>query len=162
MIDVLFEQRVIQNTGLAAEAIWQAVHEAYEIKGRTEGVPFPLVFLVLPLTFHKRTATVLSTKNQPGAIYKALAEDREILVGLQSRMQAMSERTFHALSIGFSTGLIRLDQDHQRQIIPGKKASPVTHATEEVKTILKAAKRVGQTFAELSIVQLTNHLEIKF
>ena len=25
MIDVLFEQRVIQNTGLAAEAIWQAV-----------------------------------------------------------------------------------------------------------------------------------------
>ena len=37
MIDVLFEQRVIQNTGLAAEAIWQAVHEAYETKGRTEG-----------------------------------------------------------------------------------------------------------------------------
>ena len=28
MIDVLFEQRIIQNTGLAAEAIWQAVHEA--------------------------------------------------------------------------------------------------------------------------------------
>lgn len=162
MIDILFEQRVIQNTGLAAEAIWQAVHEAYELKGRTEGVPFPLVFLVLPLTFHKRTATVLASKNQPGAIYKALADDREIPVGLQVRMQAMSERTFHALSIGFSTGLLRLDQDHQRQIIPGKKTPPVTHATEDVKIILKAAKRVGQTFAELTIVQLANHLEIKF
>ena len=33
MIDVLFEQRIIQNTGLAAEAIWQAVNEAHELKG---------------------------------------------------------------------------------------------------------------------------------
>lgn len=162
MIDILFEQKIIQNTGLAAEAIWQAVHETYDMKGRSEGVPFPLVFLVLPLTFHKRTATVLASKSQPGAIYKALADDREIPVGLQSRMQALSERTFHALSIGFSTGLLRLDQDHQRQIIPGKKTPPVTHATEDVKIILKAAKRVGQTFAELTIIQLANHLEIKF
>jgi len=162
MIDILFEQKVIQNTGLAAEAIWQAVHECYEMKGRTEGVPFPLVFLVLPLAFHKRTANALASKSQPGAIYKALADDREIPVGLQLRMQALSERTFHALSIGFSTGLLLLDQDHQRQIIPGKKTPPVTHVTEDVKIILKAAKRVGQTFAELTIVQLANHLEIKF
>jgi hypothetical protein len=162
MINILFEQNIIQNTGLAAEAIWQAVNEAYETKGRTEGVPFPLVFLVLPLTFHKRTAIALASKTQPGAIYKALAFDREIPVGLQARMQAMSGRTLNALSIGFSTGLLKLDQDHQRQIIPGKKTAPVAHVTEDVKTILKAAKRVGQTFAELSIVQLASHLEIKF
>ena len=162
MIDILFEQKIIQNTGLAAEAIWQAVHEAYETKGRTEGVPFPLVFLVLPLTFHKRTANALASKTQPGAIYKALADDREIPVGLQGRMQAMSNRSLQALSIGFSTGLLKLDQNHNRQIIPGKKTPPVTHVTEDVKIILKAAKRVGQTFAELTIAQLASHLEIKF
>jgi hypothetical protein len=80
MIDVLFEQRIIQNTGLAAEAIWQAVHEAYELRGRRDGVPFPLVFLVLPLTFHEHTASSLASKTQPGALYKALAADREITV----------------------------------------------------------------------------------
>jgi hypothetical protein len=162
MIDVLFEQRVIQNTGLAAEAIWQAVHEAYEAKGRTEGVALPMAFLVLPLTFHERTATVLAAKTQPGALYKALADDREITVGLQMRMQAMSERTFRALSIGFHTGLLRLDQDHQRQLIPGKKTQPVTHVTDEVKTILNAAKRVGHAFAEMTLVQLSTHLNIRF
>lgn len=52
MIDVLFEQHVTQNTGLAAEAIWQAALESYEAKRRTEGLPLPLAFLVLPLTFH--------------------------------------------------------------------------------------------------------------
>jgi hypothetical protein len=162
MIDVLFEQRVIQNTGLAAEAIWQAVHEAYEAKGRAEGVSLPLAFLVLPLTFHQRTATVLSAKTQPGAIYKALADDREITVGLQMRMQAMSERTFHALSIGFHTGLLQLDRDHERQLIPGRKTPPVAHVTDEVKVILNAAKRVGHAFAEMTLVQLSTHLNIRF
>jgi len=162
MIDVLFEQRVIQNTGLAAEAIWQAVGEAYEAKGRSEGVALPMAFLVLPLAFHQRTATVLASKTQPGALYKALGDDREITVGLQSRMQAMSERTLHALSIGFHSGLLQLDQDHERQLIPGRKTQPVVHATNEVKTILNAAKRVGQAIAEMTLVQLSAHLNIRF
>lgn len=162
MIDILFEQRIIQNTGLAAEAIWQAVLEAHEGKGRSEGVPFPLVFLVLPLTFHKRTATVLASKAQPGALYKALGDDRELTVGLQGRMQAFANGTFRALSIGFQTGLLSLDQNRERHILPGRKSPPVTHVTEEVKIILNAAKRVGQSFAEMSIVQLSTQLNIRF
>jgi hypothetical protein len=162
MIDILFEQRVIQNTGLAAETIWQAVNESFEASGRTEGVTLPLAFLILPLAFHQRTARVLAAKTQPGALYKALAEDREITVGLQMRMQAMSERTFHALSIGFHTGLLMLDPDHQRHLIPGRKTQPVLHATEEVKIILNAAKRVGHAFAEMTIVQLSTQLNIRF
>ena len=162
MIDVLFEQRVIQNTGLGAEVIWQAVSEAYEGKGRTEGVAFPLVFLVLPLTFHRSSATVLASKTKPGAIYKAIAEDREITVGLQERMEALSERTFQSLSIGFSTGLLQLDQENGFQLIPERKSLPVKHVTNEVQTMIKASKRVGQTFAELTIIQIAKHLEIRF
>ncbi len=162
MIDVLFEQRVTQNTGLAAEAIWQAVHEAYEANSRTEGVSLPLAFLVLPLTFHQRTATSLASRTQPGALYKALSSDREITIDLQARMQALAERTFQALSIGFQTGLIQLDLDHKRQLIPGKKSPPVNHLTEEVKIILGAAKRVGRAFAEMSVVQLVTHLNVRF
>lgn len=162
MIDVLFEQRVIQNTGLAAETIWQAVHEAYECKGRTEGVSLPLSFLILPLTFHYQTAKALASKTQPGALYKALADNREITIGLQTRMQAMADRTFQGLSIGFHTGLLLLDPDHQRQLIPGKKSAPVAHVTEDVKTVLNAAKRVGQAFAEMDVIQLSTHLNIRF
>ena len=162
MIDVLFEQRVVQNTGLAAECMWQAVQEAYEAKGRAEGVPLPLIFVVLPLTFHRRTAQALASKTQPGAFYKALADDREIIVGLQERMEAMAYRTFHGLSIAFAAGLLRVDSDHQRQLIPGRKTRPIAHVTEEVKTILAAAKRVGHALAEMSTVQLAVHLSIRF
>ena len=162
MIDILFEQRVVQNTSLAAEAIWHAVHTAFEAKGRAEGVSLPLAFLILPLTFHRRTAMILASKTQPGALYKALADDREMSVGLQSRMQAMSDRTLQALSIGFHAGLLQLDQDPERQLIPGRSTPPVAHVTEEVKSIMNAAKRVGQALAESTLVQLCTHLNISF
>lgn len=161
-MNFLFEQKVIQNTGLAAEAIWQATNEAYTAKGKTEGVAFPLVFLVLPLTFHQRTATALAKKQQSGAIFKAIAEDREITVGLQARMEALSDRTMEALSVGFHTGMLVLDQGHSRQILPGRKSAPVSHVTEEVKTIIAAAKRVGFAFSEMTTEQLSNHLNIRF
>ena len=162
MIDVLFEQRVIQNTGLAAEALWHAVQEAHAAKGRAEGVPLPLAFLVLPLVYHQRTAEILAAKTQSGALFKALSEDREIIVGLQARMQAMSNRTWQGLSIAFHTGLIQLDQDRDRQLLPGRRSAPVVHSSHEVKTVLNAAKRVGYAFAEMSIVQLSTHLNIRF
>jgi hypothetical protein len=162
MIDVLFEQRVVQNTGLAAEAIWHAVNETYNARSRVEGVPLPLSFLVLPLSFHQRTAAALASKTQPGALYKLLAEDREVTVGLQARMQAMADRTFQGLSIGFQTNLLHLDSDPMRQVVPGRKTPPVTHVTDEVKTIMNAAKRVGQAFAEMSVVQLAIHLRVRF
>jgi len=49
MTDVLFEQRVVQNPGLGAETIWHAIHEAYELNGKTEGVPILLAFIIREL-----------------------------------------------------------------------------------------------------------------
>lgn len=162
MNDILFEQRVVQNTGLAAEALWHAVNETYSANDRSGGVAFPLIFLVLPLCFHQRSAEAISHKTQSGAIYKALAEDREIIVGLQHRMQGLAERTLQGLSLGFHSGLLILDQDSSRQIYPGKKSPPVKHVTDEVKTILGAAKRVGHAFSEMTPEQLSSHLNIQF
>ena len=161
-MNFLFEQKVIQNTGLATELIWQAANEAYKANGKTGGVAFPLIFLVLPLTFHQRTALALAKKQQSGAIFKAIAEDREIIVGLQARMEALSARTMEALSIGFHTGMILLDQGHLREILPGRKSAPVSHVTQDVKTAVAAAKRVGFAFAEMTSEQLSNHLNIRF
>lgn len=162
MIDVLFEQRIAQNPGLGAEAIWHAVNETYEERNRTEGMPLLLVFLVLPLVFHRRSATALASKVKPGALYKAVASDREITLGLQERMQALSDRTLQSLSIGFSTGLLLLDRGIEPQLFPGRKTPPVTHVTDEVKTILAAAKRIGQAIAELPPSQIVTHLNIQF
>ena len=150
MIDVLFEQRVIQNTGLAAEAIWQAVHEAYELRGRTDGVSFPLVFLVLPLTFHEHSAASLASKTQPGALYKALAADREITLDLQRRMEALSDRTFQALSIAVPNGATGLRCQRNTRIGPVRKSALrhayVTKDEGERESSCRLRNWIGQAF----------------
>jgi len=112
--------------GLAAEAIGRRWHEAYQANNRAEGYRFRWPFLVLPLTFHQRTAISLASRTQPGALYKALSDDREIIVGLQARLQGMSERTFHALSIGFQR-FNPIRPGPTTPLIPAKKSPPVTH-----------------------------------
>lgn len=162
MIDVLFEQRITQNTGLAAETLWHAINEAHIATGKVGGISLPLIFLVLPLAFHQRSAHSLSNRTQPGALYKALAEDREIVVGVQDRMQSMSPNTLGALSLGFSAGLFLLDKDAQRTLLPKRKTPPVEHSSAEVKDIFAAAKRVGQALVEMSPSQLVSHLRVRF
>lgn len=54
MLDVLFEQELVQNIGLGAEAIFEAVAAYYKREKQMKGLPFPMVFLVLPLIFHKK------------------------------------------------------------------------------------------------------------
>jgi hypothetical protein len=77
-------------------------------------------------------------------------------------MQAMAERTLQALSIGFQTKLLIMDSDNTRQLVPGRRTPPVVHQSEQVKTILSAAKRVGQGFAEMSVVQIAVNLGVRF
>lgn len=162
MIDVLFEQQVVQNPGLGAEALWHAVSTTYQENNRTEGFPLLLAFIVLPLVFHRRSAIALASKTKPGALFKAIACDREITIGFQERMQALSDRTLQSLSIAFATDLLLLDSAEEPQLIPGIKTPPVVHVTEEVKTLLAAAKRIGQAISEIPKTQIATHLNIQF
>lgn len=41
MLDVLFEQRLVQNAGLGAEAIFETVAAYYRHENKTRGLPFP-------------------------------------------------------------------------------------------------------------------------
>lgn len=162
MIDILFEQRIAHNAGFGAEVIWHAANEAFVASGKTNGLPLSLVFIVLPIAFHKRSAASLASKNQPGALYKALAENREIPVGLQERMETLASRTCEALDVAFRSGLLALDSNKDRHLIPIRKTPPVEHAAGDLCIALAAAKRIGQAISEMTMVQLTTNLNIKF
>ena len=77
-------------------------------------------------------------------------------------MQALSDRTLQSLSIAFATDLLLLDSAEEPQLIPGIKTPPVVHVTEEVKTLLAAAKRIGQAISEIPKTQIATHLNIQF
>jgi hypothetical protein len=161
-MDALFEQKLIQNQALSSEALWHAILAAHETTGRTAGATLPTSFIVLPLVFHRRTAHQLASRHLGGALYKAIAEDRALVIGLQDRMASLFRRTCDALRLGFHSGLFVTDPIDRFRLIPQRKTPPVEHDSDEVRVILSAAKRVGSALAELSVAQLSVHLGIKF
>jgi hypothetical protein len=160
-MDFLFEQRFIQNSVWGAHLLWVAVKECYERNERRSGISFPLLFLILPLSFHKSTAKALYNKKYPGALFKAISENREIPLGLQKRMEGLAQQTLKSLNFCVSSGLLSVDKEDQVEIVPIKN-SKMNYSGYECKLSINAAKRIGQSFSELNIEQICRHLNIRF
>lgn len=160
-MDCLFEQNVSQNTALAMELLHVTIIEYYrESKGIT-GLKFPLVFLVLPMVFQRRITDSIYNKQKPGSIYKALTENREIPVGLQRRMENLYKKTMQAISMGISTGLFALDYQ-TGELFPKRKSVLSNGRNDDIKRMFGAAKRLGQTFQELTIEEISQTLKVVF
>jgi hypothetical protein len=160
-MDFLFEQKFIQNTALGAHLLWVAAKECYEQNERRSGVSFPLIFLILPLVFHRSTAKALFNKKRPGALFKAISENREIPLGLQKRMEGFAEQTLSSLNMCVSSRLLYIDTEEQMEIVP-LKSSRMDYSGYETKMVINATKRVGQCFSELNLEQICSYLNIRF
>lgn len=162
MLDVLFEQKLVQNAGLGAEAIFEAVAAYYKHEKQTRGLPFPMVFLVLPLVFHKKTVVAIKSRKGAGALRKALRADREISIGLQQRMESMYDATVSACSLALGAGLLLYDCE-TGQLFPAQTfPSQIRHDSDAVADIRAAAKRVGISFSELTLSEISTLLEVVF
>lgn len=164
-MNVLFEQDLIQNTGLGAEVIASAVQECFKTKEQRHGLPFPLLFLILPLAFHRKTVEVIKNKQFGGLLFKALNEWKGLKIGLQKRMEAMFPRTMDSCSLALASNLIAYDaQSVEFVSTPTCSTSlkRIKHSSTAVDDILRASKRIGNVLASHSLEELSQLLEIVF
>lgn len=162
-MDILFELNLVQNTGLASCAVFEAVSAFCDAKEGASGLPCPLVFLVLPFVFHKRTVDNIKNRTGRGALFKAIKDDPELPLGLQKRMEALSRKTWEALSLAFSAKILAIDPD-TAELFPLVRALPkaVQPSLPSVKDILKASKRLGKVFSEHSEDEIIKLLKVVF
>jgi hypothetical protein len=73
----------------------------------------------------------------------------------------MARRTSDALALAFRSKLVALDTNEEKHLIPVRKTNPFTHHDQDSKIVLSAAKRIGQTFAELPAGQICTTLGIR-
>lgn len=162
-MDLFYEYKLTQNPVLGATSIGQCVTEYYKTKKEKEGMPLILSMLVLPITFHIKTAKNIAHRNLAGGFYKALYEDRAIPVGLQKRMEDMALLTFRSINLAINTKKYIRYQDGQ--IIPERKTFNVDsfgYEEENTKEIISAAKRLGYWFATSKFEQVCELLNVRF
>lgn len=161
-MDIHFEREVSQNLVLASWALWgAALRYDQELKSE-RGIPFAHMFIVLPLAFHQQSASIIKNKTmKEGSFYRALADNRTLMVGLQQRVQNYSDITMKALNLSFASKLLLLDKD-SLEISPGRKTLPEGNPEQDVKTIINASKRIGYWLSVTDFSVLCNILRVRF
>lgn len=162
-MDILFETNLVQNSGLASCAVFEAIAAFGKAKNAESGLPFPFVFLVLPIVFHKRTVDDIKNRSGSGTLFKAIKDDPELVVGLQKRMESLYGKTLEALTLALAAKTVELDPETgelfpRRKSLPQKALPNLEHGID----ILKASKRMGKAFAEHSPEEILKLLKVVF
>ena len=163
--DRLSEFRLVQNETFGATIIWTAVAEYFRAKQQESGMPLPLSMLILPLTYHAKTAQTVSSCSRSSGIYMALSRDRTIPAGLQSRMVEMADQTLSAIRVGSNVGLLTMDfDDKSLDLLPKRKSKPpsIRFDHDDTKNIESAAKRLGRWFSEVPPATICSLLRVRF
>lgn len=113
------------------------------------GLPYPLAFLVLPLSVHRQTAERLP-RGISTMFQSWLQENREVLVGFPDRAKSLLPFTREAIIFAGQRGALSITDDGS--LVPGEKKlkgiSPYkTKSHDEVKEAVRKSEFVGRWFA---------------
>lgn len=89
--------------------ILQGAIRSFETEQK-QGMPYALIFLVLPLVLHKSTRQVLP-KTTRTKLHVWLHDQPQVRIGFSERTRSLVPYTKEALAFGIYTGIISLD-DH--------------------------------------------------
>ncbi|MFO0814087.1 MAG: three component ABC system middle component [Gemmatales bacterium] len=115
---------------------------------KSEGLPFVLSFLVLPIILHRPTRDLLP-RSTATALHPWLREHPEARIGLAERSEQLATITRESILFLSTHGLISItdaaDIRAEGKLERGK--APILAASEEVKACVSRAKMVGAWFA---------------
>lgn len=137
------EEANLLNPAFCALILAQAVEDY--VKDFTDGMPFALAFVVLPIVLHKPTREALPQRTSK-ALSSWLDENEDHRATFAERARALSPFVQEALLYSLVHERLRLTDEGL--LLVGKKtrgfAAYLTAATEEVKDCLNKAQFVGR------------------
>ena len=152
----------IQNDGLAAILLCDFCEAFYDKKAAPKrGPELPVVMPILPLLFNGHVTSQLCKRNFSGGLFRALSDDRSLILGLQKRMVNMANQTMAALDLAFAADLLTYDAA-STCILPTAKKVPKEFDCADTKAMRAASRRLGIWFAEIPVEQLAYLLGLRF
>jgi Family of unknown function (DUF6521) len=148
-----WEERPVEYANLLNPAfcsiLLQNAIKGYQ-KEKEQGMPYALLFLVLPLVLHSSTRNVLP-KTTVTKLHIWLQRQPEARVGFSDRASNLVPYTKEALAFGMQTGIINLREDGKFTWVKGKlKAiSAVSWSSDTEPAICcKKAEFIGRWLAQ--------------
>jgi hypothetical protein len=153
----------MQNPALGAALLWRFAC-GFSPESSPTGSPFPLAFVVLPLTFHAKSAEKVATTLTGSGLRKFESkfndDDRsDVLLALQPRMLAMRDLTLRSFRIALSAGLITL-VPKEAVFWPRSRSAPPNDA-KPLSNLLKSAEKLGSWCRGISLFEVAGLLKVE-
>ena len=157
------EVTIVQNPCLGAALIWHFA-DAY-IKEKKKGVPFLIIFLVLPILFHRTLRGLIKgTQTASGfpKVLEKLTKSREVdlLEGVNSYCKDLRPVTLSSIRMLLFLKLASLDTSTAELVTSS--TIPQLKDDGEVSEMVGIAKKLGTWFSQRSLYEIGMLLRVRF
>lgn len=137
------ELQALLNPAFCGEIIRRAIW-AYQ-KTAKKGMPYPLVFLVLPILLHEPTVSKISASTRSG-FHMWIENNQHILVGLANRVTEMTPYTKESILFTSKYSEIRVEKNSIR--IENYEPGEVDESNKFTSKYFFRSETVGKWFAQ--------------
>jgi hypothetical protein len=165
MNEINHEIYLVQNPAIGAAILWQFVCGYYYGAEENKQVPFPLLFVVLPIIFREDLRAVIgSTRKQSGLqkVSEKLFKDKraDLFCSIHDAAEEHKEITLTAINIAISKGLIAVDTNTATVFPLLKKKGPKMPKSSE--ELLKLGDKLGVWCSVITLHEISQILKVRF
>ncbi|KEI92418.1 three component ABC system middle component [Clostridium botulinum] len=159
MIDI--EYKILQNTPLSSILLWKFVL-SFE-KNKNDDINIFVLLIILPIIYNTDSRKTLYSKKLKGGLYRAINENKYIILGLQNKVNKMAVQTLRALNMACACGLLGYKNGLVFSIKKNiNKYSLNKIEKGEVKEMIKVSEKLGYWFSQMTIDQICLTLGVDF
>ncbi|WP_312501049.1 three component ABC system middle component [Lacrimispora sp.] len=153
----------VQNPSLGAAILWRFVCGYY--KENMEPVPFPLLFIILPLIFRKDLCEVITSTQKRSGLSKVSeklfsGKNNDRLYFVHTAAEEEKDLTLVSLRIALASHLLAIDKE-TAMVLP-LVTTNTKNISESTKKSLNAAEKLGNWCSQITLHEICTILKVRF
>ncbi|MDO9103223.1 MAG: DUF6521 family protein [Candidatus Nitrotoga sp.] len=141
-----FEVRNLFNPAFCGVILFRAM-QGYE-EENSDGIPFSLALLVLPLCLQKASRQVIADSPR-SYLLKTVEKNPQLLIGFADRATDLMPFALEAFGLLMERGCFVVSQDGRLKTVPDRVRKSVTGTSESV-SCQRVARIIGKEFARIA------------
>lgn len=164
MIDHDLDVKYVQNPAIGAVLLWRFVCCYHKKSG--QAVPFPLLFVVLPITFRRDLCTIIIKTHRASGLSKVSEKlfdkkENDIIYAINKTAIQLRPLTLESFNIAVEADLISMSPQ-SALVSPKTEKSSGFSTNGETKDMIKAAEKLGLWCSDLTMLEISKWLKVRF
>lgn len=156
--------RYVQNSAIGAALLWRFACSYYKTENKP--VPFLLFFLVLPLVFRDDLCSQIQSTNKSSGLSKFceklfVQKKNDEVETINNTSIKLRLLTIESFNIAVEANLLSLTPENAL-VHPVFTKLDTTSLRDETKKMLNVAEKIGFWFSNLSLLEITKWLKVRF